>query len=172
MNLMRSLFIFFILLSIDCFNYSYMQYQENTALYATKFIGRDSSQFTPETFILKMLYGRTDVGFTLQDLYNNLTTTKWWYAGNLLIAIDLSFAGIILDQGKVIAPKPSQKVSLLNMEEINSLCPNGFLIKESNYTQSDDAVMKILSGVINGIPIGNPLAGSLITNHVIPIFYQ
>jgi len=79
-------------LNMDNSNTAFWTYQ-----YARRFIGRNTSDFPDGKFIMNVLYGHTDVPFTIQDLYSKygrpISST---YTGALIIGNDFKNVGIIV----------------------------------------------------------------------------
>lgn len=94
------------------------------------YLGRPSSDFPKAAFIMKLLYGRSDVPFTFKDLYDN-----YWkigvggVPGVLIIDKNFTRAGVFTDDHKFIMPVEGGNISLISNFDIPSYFTKGYAIK-------------------------------------------
>ena len=102
----KNIFVICCIIAFSCeFNVQNIPMALNIIEKASQYLGRRSSDFPGATFLLNILYGHSDIPFTLQYLFQYLgpNTTKI-DRGYILIGNDSKLAAIALDQYNFIVP--------------------------------------------------------------------
>lgn len=113
-------------------------------------LNRQTSDFPNDAFIMKVLYGRTDVYFTLQDIYNNFSVvTTTCVMGNLIIGKDIKKVGVFTDPQNFIFPVDSGKIQSIPYSMASNYFPQGYIIKQG-YPDLKTLTVDVSTATLNG----------------------
>ena len=95
--------------------------------------GSQSNLFPKNSLVMLLLYGHSDVPFSLSDLVNYYGyEISSFRQGNIIISKDMKTSGIVVDDTYFLYMIPSQEITLIPISQIDEYFPKGYSMKAND----------------------------------------